>query len=55
MVNNRQDYSSVIVRTELGAGTGDERWQTADGRWWEPWDGTIQTGKDVKELRRLNL
>lgn len=51
MVND-EDYSDVIVRTELTGRTGEERWQTADGRWWRKWDGIVRTGQEVKELRK---
>ena len=37
MVNGMQH--DVIVNTELGQGTGDMRYQTADGKWWVEWDG----------------
>lgn len=54
MVYN-EDYSDVIVRTELGPGTGDELYQTADGQWWHDWDGKIRTGQEVRKLRRPQL
>jgi len=47
MVNN--DNSLIIIRRELGKGTGDILYQTADGRWWEKaWDGQIRTGQEVR-------
>lgn len=49
------DYSDVIVRTKLGRGTGDEHYQTADGRWWDKWDGTERTGQEVRRLRRPKI
>ena len=52
MVNDGIDYSRLVIRTELGEGTGDEYWQTADGQWWENWDGIEKTGQEVKILTK---
>ena len=47
MVNN--GYNSLrIVRTELGERTGEEHYQTEDGRWWEIWDGHDKTGEEIR-------
>lgn len=49
MVNDK-DYSDVVIRRELGKGTGDMLYQTCDGRWWKEWDGQTRTGQEVKQL-----
>lgn len=41
----------VIIREECGKGTGDRRYQTSDGRWWETWDGCDRTGQEVRTKR----
>ena len=47
MVNN--GYNSLrIVRTELGERTGEQYYQTDDGRWWEDWDGIDRTGEELR-------
>ncbi len=44
--------NDVIVRTELGEGTGDMRYQTNDGKWWKKWEGEdIRTGDEIRQLR----
>ena len=40
-----------IIRTELGGNTGDEYYQSSDGRWWEKWDGIDRTGEVLKTKR----
>lgn len=50
-----EDYSGLIVRTELGSQTGDEIHQTADGRWWSKWDGTIRTGEELRRVWRPSV
>ncbi len=52
MVSNEIDITNIIVRTEYGPGTGDEKVQTTDGRWWVKWDGIDRTGQELKELHR---
>lgn len=47
MVGNG-NTSLKIVRTELGEKTGEEHYQTEDGRWWEKWDGVDRTGEEVR-------
>lgn len=48
-----EDYSDVIICTKLGSGTGDECYQTIDGRWWKEYRGEhIGTGQEVKVLRK---
>ena len=37
-----------IVRTELGEKTGEEYYQTEDGRWWKQWDGIDRTGEELR-------
>ena len=44
--------NDIIVRTELGEGTGDMRYQTSDGKWWKKWEGElVGTGDEIRELR----
>ncbi len=43
--------NDIIVRTEMGSGTGDVRYQTNDGNWWKRWDGgEVGTGEEIREL-----
>ena len=43
--------TDIIVKTELGEGTGDMRYQTNDGKWWTKWHGEdIGTGDEIREL-----
>lgn len=46
---------SQIVREKSGSGTGDIDYQTADGRWWQKWDGTVKTGQQVDHIRKVRL
>lgn len=41
-----------VVRIELGEGTGDEYCQTADGKWWEKWDGVTRTGQELRLIEK---
>ena len=50
MVNDTDGYDQVI-KTKLGSGTGKEYYKTADGRWWEKWDGEIRTGQELRNLK----
>ena len=44
--------NNIVVRTELGEGTSDMRYQTTDGRWWKRWEGEdVGTGDEIRELR----
>lgn len=45
----------IVIRRELGRGTGDVLYQTVDGRWWKEWRGErIGTGEEVKQLQLNN-
>ena len=46
--NGYEDNRLLIIREKAGVGTGDRLWQTADGRWWKNWDGTVKTGEEVR-------
>ena len=46
-MTNNDDSSYTIIRRVDGEGTGDRMLQTADGRWWVPSDGQIETGYEI--------
>ena len=54
MVNDTgRNVNNSIIRQEYGPGTGDERFQTADGKWWVKYEGQeIGTGDEVRQLYR---
>lgn len=50
MPNDNNYCRNIVVRTVFGSFTDEKRYQTADGRWWEDWDGQVRTGQEVRKL-----